>query len=106
MSGRQETHVDWLIGLTRAAGRPLHLLVRGGTEFLAPLKAAFDGITFMDTSVFMKTMKRRRACRREDGSLGWKSNPTDRGAPLDDLLAANTDARARWVSELMALSAQ
>lgn len=103
MSGRQETHVDWLIGLTRAVGRPLHLLVRGGTEFLAPLNAAFDGLTFMDTSVFMKTMKRQRACRPEDGTFGWKSNPTDKGAPLDDLLIANTAARACWVSELMAL---
>lgn len=106
MSGRQETHVEWLIGLTTAVRRPLHLLMRGGTEFLPPLKAAFDGITFMDTSVFMKTMKRQRACRREDGSLGWKSERTGKGAPLDDLLIANTDARARWACERMALSVQ
>jgi len=102
MSGRQKNHVDWLIGLTQAVGRPLHLLVRGGTEYLAPLKAAFAGVTFMDTSVFMKTMKRQLAFRREDGNLSLKSNPTDKGAPLDDLLIANTDVpRARWVSELM-----
>lgn len=106
MSGRQETHVDWLIGLTQMVGRPLHLLVRGGTEYLAALKAVFAGISFMDTSVFMKTMKRQRACRREDGTLGWKSNPTDQGAPLDDLLIENTHARARWVSELMARPTQ
>lgn len=99
MSGRQETHVEWLVGLTRSVGRPLHLLVRGGTEFLPILSEAFAGITFLDTSVFMKTMKRQRAHRREDGIMVWQKNPTEKGAPLDDLLAENAAARSRWIQE-------
>jgi hypothetical protein len=105
MSGRQQTHVDWLVGLTRSVGRPLHLLVRGGSEFLPTLREAFAGVTFLDTSVFMKTMKRQRAHRRMDGVMVWQKNPTDRGAPLDDLLVENSGTRCRWVHELMGLSA-
>ena len=105
MSGRQETHVDWLVGLTRSVDRPLHLVVRGGTEFLSMLSEAFSGITFLDTSVFMKTMKRQRAQPREDGLMGWQKNPTDKGSPLDELLIENAVTRSRWIQVLMGRSA-
>jgi hypothetical protein len=106
MSGRQKAHVDWLIEMARAVGRPLHLMMRGGTEFLPSLSAAFAGTTFMDTSVFMKTMKRQRAYTRNDGVLDWTGNPTNKGAPVDALLTENAGTRARWVSELAAESAK
>ena len=102
MSGRQKTHVDWLIGMVRAVERPLHLIMRGGTEYLPSLTAAFAGTTFMDTSVFMKTMNRQRAYTGKDGGLDWTGNPTKKGAPLDALLMENAGTRARWVSELTA----
>lgn len=37
----------------------------------------------------MKTVKRRRAVLSDSGRLSWQASPTEPGAPLDDLLAAN-----------------
>jgi hypothetical protein len=77
------------------------LIVRGGAELLPPLSTAFANITFLDTSVFMKTMKRQRAFCADDGGLGWEPSPTMKGAPLDDLFVENAERRARWVASLV-----
>jgi hypothetical protein len=101
MSGRQETHVEWLVGVARGVGRPLHLIMRGGVEYLSTLSAAFT-VSFLDTTVFMKTVNRQRAYRTNDGGVVWKRQRTKQGEPLDELFAENADTRAQWVSELAA----
>jgi hypothetical protein len=106
MSGRQETHVEWLVGVARAVGRRLHLIVRGGTQYFLPLSTAFTNITFLDTTVFMKTVNRQRAYRTRDGGVHWKRHRTKEGAPLDKLLSENADTRAQWLSELAAKAAK
>ena len=88
-SGRRGQHAAWLIGLNRRVGRPLHLMLRGGIAQIPVLARAFSGVTLVDTSVFMKTMKRQRAYRKVDNTIGWESYPTRQGAPLDDLFATN-----------------
>jgi hypothetical protein len=99
MAGRQETHVEWLVGVAREVGRPLHLIMRGGTEYLSSLSAAFT-VTFLDTTVFMKTVNRQRAYRTNEGDVDWKRQRTKQGAPLDKLFAENADTRAQWLSDL------
>ena len=47
MSGRQDRHVERLIDLAHSVGHPLHLIMRGGTEYLIPLRAAFANTTFL-----------------------------------------------------------
>lgn len=86
---RRYHHAKWLAGLASRVRRPLHLIIRGGTEVLPALVAAFEEVTVIDSSVFMKTMKRQRAVATGNVRVGWRSESTARGAPLDRLFAEN-----------------
>ena len=96
-AGRKEIHADWLAGLARAVGRPLHLIVRGGLDVLPVLAEAFAQVSVIETSIFMKTMKRRRAVIDETGILKWEPALTPAGAPLDTLLAENYRIVESWL---------
>jgi hypothetical protein len=89
--GRREQHAIWLSQLARAASRPLDLIVRGGAEVLPSLEDTFARVTVLDSTAFMKTMKRQRAVRA-NGRVRWEASPTPPGQPLDDLLADNVSA--------------
>ena len=86
---RTEWHINQLVGLAGAAGRPLHLIVRGGSRGLPALVRAFTRITFLDTSVFMKTKSRQRAVVQPSGTVSWQSSPTEATETVDELLAEN-----------------
>jgi hypothetical protein len=106
MSGRQGAHVEWLVDVAHAVGRPLHLIMRGGTEYFPRLSAAFTNITYLDTTVFMKTVNRQRAYRTNDGGVDWKRHRTREGAPLDKLLSGNANTRAQWLTDLATMAAK
>jgi hypothetical protein len=95
--GRREVHLEWLAKLAANVGRPLHLVMRGGVELIPGLATAFARVTFIDTSAFMKTMKRRRAVVEESGKLQWTAAPTKVGAPLDGLLHENVASVTKWM---------
>lgn len=95
--GRQNQHAEWLAELAGAVKRPLHLIVRGGIDVLPILKDAFAGVSLLETSIFIKTMKRKRAYLKNNAELDWKSAPTEVGAPLDELFAANRDTVESWL---------
>jgi hypothetical protein len=64
---RVKWHTNKLSALARDINRPLHLVVRGGKNVLPDLATAFSSITLLETSVFMKTMRRQRAILRRSG---------------------------------------
>ena len=89
---RSRWHAVQLVALARNAGRPLHLVVRGrGPEsrILPRLVAVFDEMTVLETTSFIKTIKRQRAMKAVDGRLRWRPCPTEPGAPVDQLLEHN-----------------
>lgn len=86
---RIDWHVTRLQELARAAGRPLRLILRGGTRALEPLRLSFETVTMIDTDAFNKTRCRKQASFTEAGKLVWRSSPTAKGEPLDDLLQHN-----------------
>ncbi len=88
-AGRISWHADQLAGLAASARRPVHLVLRGGLGVVPQLAAEFSGVTILDTSVFMKTMRRKRAVVTSKSDLNWCSSPTEAGEPLDTLLADN-----------------
>jgi hypothetical protein len=98
-AGRQERHADWLAELARGVGRPLRLIVRGGTDVLPELVAAYDCVSMVETSAFMKTMKRKRAHISEN-RLMWLSAPTAIGESLDSLFAHNLVTVENWLGRL------
>ncbi len=99
-AGRQQVHANWLAGMARSVGRPLHLVIRGGVDILPVLASAFARVSIVETSIFMKTMKRRRAIIDGTGALRWKAAPTGAGAPLDALLAENYATIEGWLRRL------
>lgn len=82
-------HVDRLVRLPEEVGRPLKLVVRGGTEFLPMLLPKFERLHFLETSVFMKSMNRQAAIVQSDGAIGWETRPTPKHLPLDDIVEHN-----------------
>ena len=87
---RTNWHVKRLCELANYVNQPLHLTIRASPNWaLQPLSRAFAGITIIESSVFMKTMKRQRGFLRPDGSIGWMPIQTERNQPLDELLRDN-----------------
>ena len=101
-AGRRERHAEWLISLANAVKRPLHLVIRGGTDVMSRLQRAYDNLSLVETSIFMKTIKRRRAIPTSSSRLTWLMCPTATGTPLDELMQANLKTVERWLQAKMA----
>ncbi len=102
---RIEWHLEQLQRLTAEVGRPLHLIVRGGMAELGALGAMFAGLTFVDTSAFMRAQKRWRITMG-DGRLGYERSPTLQNQPIDDLLDSNIQTINAYVAHsLLSLEA-
>lgn len=86
---RQKVHARWLAKLAAGTARPLKLIVRGGIDILPILTDAFEAVTVVETSAFMKAMKRHRAVVSGNAGLAWEFGPTEAGAPVDDLFEHN-----------------
>jgi hypothetical protein len=104
-AGRKEQHVAWLSSLARSVGRPLHLSIRGGMDLLPQLSGAFASLTLIETSSFVKTMKRQRASINAASRIVWSLDATEAGAPLDALLRHNMSVLHRWVTSKAAIAA-
>ena len=85
-------HRDQLLALAAQAGRPLHLILRGGRAHLRELTAAFASVSVIDTDPHMKTKFRQRAHFVLGGDLVWQPFPTPTGQPLDELLRHNVES--------------
>jgi hypothetical protein len=88
-AGRIDWHADNLVRLGSAVGRRMHLVVRGGITILPRLLAGYDKVTWLETSVFVKTIHRKAAFLRNDGAVRWQHAPTKQNEPLDKLLNDN-----------------
>jgi len=88
---RGKWHTKKLIKLANEVGRDLQIILRGGYYFLRPISEAFAEVVFIDTSSYMKTMKRRRLDWTPGEKKHWRSAITAKGEPLDGLLQKNAD---------------
>lgn len=84
-------HRDQLVALAAQVGRPLHLILRGGCQHMRELTAAFASVSVLDADPYMKTKYRQRAQILFGGDVDWRSSPTPKGYPLDDLLRHNLE---------------
>ena len=95
--GRAEWHVERLCALADRVDRPLTIVLRGGIQALTRLRARFAQVILIETDAFAKTLKRRRAEIGAGGRLRWPRVTTDKGAPLDELLAHNIATRRAYL---------
>jgi hypothetical protein len=50
---------------------------------------AFDSLTVLDTTAYLKTMQRQRAEVRPSSDIGWFGIRTGLGQPIDELFEHN-----------------
>ncbi len=87
---RKAWHVEQLITLARAVGRPLSLVIRGAYGFHDRIAKEFKELIWLDATPFFKTQSRQRAYFDvENAKLKWRSSPTAPGELLDELLQHN-----------------
>jgi hypothetical protein len=79
--------------LEQRLGRQLHLVAVGGARFVPELHRYLSGWTVVDSTPYMRAMKRRRLVVTQ-GRL--RSHPA-LGAPVEELLAANIAQYQLWI---------
>lgn len=89
--------LDRLAVLQQQAGRPLHLVVIGGGQFVEYAARQFDRLTLVDSAPFMGAVW-RHAFEDRVGRRAWRESFSLERQPLDDLLYSNIDAYCRWTA--------
>jgi len=96
--GEGQRVVAELARLQQVAGRPLHPLVIGGTQFLERIATEFRAACFVDSTPFMKTVYRRSFVSLGlNGKRRWRKSATSPGESLDTLLAHNLRSYSDWL---------
>ncbi|MCU1295174.1 MAG: hypothetical protein JWP08_4024 [Bryobacterales bacterium] len=88
-ASRIDWHVNHLCEIAKAVGRPLTLIVRGGTRKLETLRSAFAHVVLIETEAYMRSIKRRRAYITGTGRVKWTKYAMPTGDPIDGLLIHN-----------------
>jgi hypothetical protein len=86
---RIDWHVHQLCNLVERVGRPLALVVRGGTRKLDVLRRSFARVILIETEAYMRAVHRRQAYITFGRRLRWVKRPTKRRTPIDTLLVQN-----------------
>jgi hypothetical protein len=89
-------HAAQLDRLVQRLGRAPHLVFRGDARWLPVLRKSFFTATILNGAASVRTRKRRRAVVKAE-RLSWESSPTERGAPLDELLQHNLAHVGAWL---------
>ena len=97
-SERSPFYVDMLCRLADELNRPLHLVLRGGLRWANTLSKRYPRTTLIDTTAFVRTVKRKRAVLRGERRLSWEPHPTKEGERLDALLANNLAVVSAWLA--------
>ena len=87
--GRIDWYAEQLTRLRAAVARPIQLIVRGGIAILPRLASTFDGVTLLETSTFVKTVRRKAAFLDRSSRLRWRHAPTQPNEMLDTLFEHN-----------------
>lgn len=95
---RASFHVEKLCLLASMVRRDIQLVVRGGYNHLQELAKVFSKVVFIDTTSFIKTVKRQRLDWYPGGKGNWRSARTPKLYPLDELLLHNVKSFAKMVS--------
>jgi len=88
---RGKWHTEKLIRLANEVNRNLQIVLRGGYLYLKEISEAFTEVVFIDTTSYVKTMKRKRLDWKPGQKKHWRSAKTQNGEFVDELLQENTD---------------
>lgn len=91
LNERLKQHCDWLIMLTQVVDRDLNLVVRGNPSCIDHLVQYYK-ITYIESTSFMKSMKRQISFPQGNYRLSWKHKPSSAGDCLSGYLETNMEA--------------
>jgi hypothetical protein len=94
-------HTGKLIDLRNRIGRPVQLVLRGGTRALSALSGAYSNIVIVDSDPLHKALHRQRMIFGNDGHISVVKNPLPAGMPVDDLVKQNVAAAKLEVDYLL-----
>lgn len=97
---RRDFHLRQLKTLASTAGRDLDIVVRGDPSVVPFLQKFYRRVTFIDSTAFMKSLKRFRAVRASNSHLEWQDSPTAPNETVDSLLLWNVAERDALLSAL------
>jgi hypothetical protein len=88
---RGQWHAERLCKLRADVGRELHLTIRG-TRFIEILQESFSRLTLIDTSLYMKSVRRQKLVAEVGAIPRWERSWSLVGEPLDRMFNENIDA--------------
>ena len=94
---RKEFHLEQLARLADVAKRDLDIIIYGKPDVIPTLLQSFRKVVYIETTSFMKTIKRQRAVRKKNDALAWLPAPTKIGEMIDPLFAHNVEERALYL---------
>ncbi|WP_313606518.1 DUF4417 domain-containing protein [Rhizobium sp.] len=94
---RREFHIQGLRAIAQAADRPIDIVVRGDPDVVAQLRPYFSNVIYIDTTAYMKTIKRQRAVRVNNNALDWVSTTTTHPSQVDTMLEHNISESALFL---------
>ena len=94
---RTSFHLDQLAKLADGAGRELDIIIHGKPDVIPTLRQSFRKVVYIETTSFMKSIKRQRAVRENNAALAWTSAPTNVGEVIDSLFTHNLYERALYL---------
>lgn len=97
---RQSWHLNRLAYLSARAGRDLDIVVRGDPSVISFLRQHFRKVIYVETTAFMKSLKRQRAERVGNNRLRWVASPTAAEETVDDLFVHNLQERIALLRSL------
>jgi hypothetical protein len=104
LSGRLETHAEWLNAVRNAVGRPLACVVRGNPNCLELLSLSYTSV-YIETTSFVKSIKRQAPLRLGNSRLRWSRNRSDSGKDVSHALQMNVgDMRETLIGRYSALA--
>ena len=96
---RRDFHIDGLRKIAQTAGRPLDIVVRGDPFIISYLRRDFRNVIYIDTTAYMKTIKRQRAGRSGNAKLDWAASRTATPDEVDRLLKHNLSEQCVFLRE-------
>jgi hypothetical protein len=96
IEGRQV--IERIAGIQSAVGRQLHPLIIGGTQFVRETAKLFVAFTIIDSSPFIKAVKRRKYDSAA-ASTPWAETFTLVGQGIETIILENLKGHAKWVEE-------
>ena len=91
---RMSFHLDQLAKIADVAGRDLDIIIYGKPNVIPILRKSFRNVVYIETTSFMKSIKRQRAVRLNNNTLTWAAAPTEVGEVIDPLFDHNLEERA------------